>query len=205
MNLAKEAFAKITDSWKSKVSWIVQEGDPVLSLVQKAACHDLVIVGTRNPDTVPYNISGIPDRVALETGRPTLVLPQQGLPENFAKRILIAWNGKRESVRAVSDAIVFLKQADAVEISAINENEKYDIPCFDIAEHLSRHSINVEANSYKKKQKSIGPAILDAAKIFGADMIVMGAYGHSRLQEYILGGATKFMLENSHLPILLSH
>ena len=202
---AKQFFTNVTDAWKSKVTWAVREGDPVVSLVQQAACHDLVMVGARDPEAVPYNISGIPDRAAIESGRPILVLPNEGLKENLGKRILVAWNGKRESVRAVNDAMVFLTQADAVEITAINEKDNHEIPCFDIAQHLSRHEVNVEANSYRSKHKSVGPGILDSAKIFGADMIIMGAYGHSRLQEYILGGATKFMLENTPLPILLSH
>ncbi len=204
-NHAKELFNKWTHSWRSKSSWVVEVGDPAGLVAKNAAHHDIVVVGQRDSNRDQSNPPAIVDRVAIESGRPVLVIPKTGTKNTVGSRILVAWNGKREAVRAVHDALPFLKGADAVEVVSINSKKESDIPCLDIVEHLSRHGVRVEGGNAETKSRHTGEAILYLAQNFAADLIVMGAYGHSRLREYVLGGATKHILEKTKVPILLSH
>ena len=202
---AESKFNQWTHSWRTKSSWRAEVGDPAGIVAKHAAHHDIVVLGQRDSNRDPSISPEIVDRVAIESGRPILVIPNHGAKKSIGKRILVAWNGKKEAVRAVHDALPFLIEADAVEVASINSNRDTDIPCLDITEHLSRHGVQVEGGNAETKSHHTGEAILYLAQNFGADLIVMGAYGHSRLREYILGGATRHILEKSKVPLLLSH
>jgi len=134
-----------------------------------------------------------------------MIIPHSGTLDHIGKRILVAWDGEKEAVRAVNDAMPFLKAAEAVEVVNINRSDDPGIPCAEIAAHLARHDIMVEAGNAHTKSRHTGEAILYLAQNFGADLIVMGAYGHSRLRELVIGGATKHVLEKTTVPVLISH
>jgi nucleotide-binding universal stress UspA family protein len=134
-----------------------------------------------------------------------LVVPYAGKFDSFGKTILLAWNGTRESARAMHDALPMLEKADKVVIYAVNESSEDHIPGADIATHLARHNVNAEAHHTVARDISVGDALLAAVSDYGADMMVMGAYGHSRVRELALGGATRDVLNTMTVPVMMSH
>jgi nucleotide-binding universal stress UspA family protein len=146
----------------------------------------------------------------LDSGRPVLVVPPQAqmiaIPP---KRVVVAWRPKREAARAVHDAMPLLKTAEQVDVLVVDpkvgENAHGEEPGADIAAHLARHGLNVQAVMRPSLGASAGAAILDYAKHVGAHLVVAGGYGHSRLRERILGGATRDLLYTTSLPVLFSH
>lgn len=202
---AGEDFEKMTSAWESKVSWISAEGEVISVIKNQARNHDLVVMGQLDPDGDDYSNKGVLEQVILESGRPVLVVPRSGITGEIGKRILVAWDGKREAVRAIHDALPFLEQADAVDIVSVNAPLDEDIPCAEIAVHLSRHGVAVETEKSHVHKHDVGIHLLSLATTYGADMIVMGAYGHSRVREIVLGGATRHILNAMTVPVLMSH
>lgn len=145
----------------------------------------------------------------LDSGRPVLVVPPSARIETAPKRIVIAWRPTRESARAVHDAMPLLECAEQVDVLVIDpkvgETAHGEEPGADIAAHLARHGVRVQAVARPSQGASAGAAILDYAARSGADMIVAGGYGHSRLRERMLGGATRDLLHSASLPVLFSH
>ena len=202
-------FESITKTASVNVEWRVEEGEPLRHLNNHGRYFDLVILGQTNPLDSEDFFTGIADDLVISLGRPSLVVPHAGVPDKVASRILVAWNGSHSAARAINDALPFLKAADAVEVLSINsENaglDEGDLPAANISLHLSRHGVNATAKSCHAKGESKGDVILSQARDFGAEMLVMGAYGHSRFRELVLGGATRHLLKQMTLPVLMSH
>jgi nucleotide-binding universal stress UspA family protein len=122
---------------------------------------------------------------------------------------MVAWNARSEAVRAVNDALPLLEQAEQVDVLAINpppgEAGDGDIPAADICLHLARQGVKAEAQSAQAKDIDVGDLLLSRAVEENVDLIVMGAYGHSRWRETVLGGATKHVLEHMTIPVFMSH
>jgi nucleotide-binding universal stress UspA family protein len=121
----------------------------------------------------------------------------------------VAWNAGREAVRAVNDALPILQAAESVSVLAVDppsgKRGEGPIPSADICHHLARHGVHAEAASSVVKDIEIGSFLLSHAADRGVDMIVMGAYGHSRLSEMMLGGVTRSMLQHMTVPVFMSH
>lgn len=188
--------------------WRDSAGNMVERLALHARYADLVVVGQRTADAAPEE-GAMPDRLILSAGRPTLVVPYAGRFPTVGKNVMVAWDASRLAARAVNDALPFLKRAGKVRLIAINpkggEESHGEIPCADIALHLARHGVKAEATSLRATDLGVGDALLSRAADFGADLIVMGAYGHARWRELVLGGATRHMLEHMTVPVLMSH
>ena len=122
-------------------------------------------------------------------------------------RVMVCWDGSRAAARAVGDALPFLKKAKQVEIVIVSDkpNKKDEIPGADLGQHLARHGLKVEIKHMTSPDIDVASTILSYAADSNADMIVMGGYGHSRLREFVLGGATRSMLESMTVPVLMSH
>ena len=122
-------------------------------------------------------------------------------------RVMICWDGSRPAARAVADALPFLKKAKQVEIVIVSEkpNKKDEIPGADLGQHLARHDLKVELEHITSPDIDVASTILSYVADSGADMIVMGGYGHSRVREFVLGGVTRGMLESMTVPVLMSH
>jgi nucleotide-binding universal stress UspA family protein len=120
---------------------------------------------------------------------------------------MICWDGSRPAARAVADALPFLKKAKQVEIVIVSEkpNKKDEIPGADLGQHLARHDLKVELEHITSPDIDVASTILSYVADSGADMIVMGGYGHSRVREFVLGGVTRGMLESMTVPVLMSH
>ena len=142
----------------------------------------------------------------FESGRPVLIIPP-GSERFSARRILIAWDGGASAARAVGDAMPFLTGAEEVEILSVSGEKDLSsvIAGADLAPHLARHGIKVTVRNIALTQPDVASEIRQAATDFGADLVVSGAYKHSRLREWLLGGVTQSLLKDCTLPILMSH
>jgi nucleotide-binding universal stress UspA family protein len=191
-----------------RAEWRVDEGDLVGTVKLHARYADLTVVGQGlDLKDAPGELALLPEELALGVGRPVLVVPRYGTFGRVGERVLIAWNGSREATRAVHDAIPILKRATHVTVLSIDPDAKSAsrTPSADIALHLARHGIVAEAASTLSVDIGVGNTLLSRAADLGADLIVMGAYGHSRMREMVLGGATRHILQHMTVPVLMSH
>ena len=166
----------------------------------------LVVVGQHDPDQGIQD--GVVDETALfESGRPVLFVPfiQKGAVK--LDRIMVCWDGGRAATRAIADSMPLLKKAKQVEIVMIaTKSAKSDeIAGADLGQHLARHGLKIDVKRITSPDIDVASTILSYAADSSADMIVMGGYGHSRLREFILGGATRGILESMTVPVLMSH
>ncbi len=177
------------------------------NMVVHARYADLAIVGrpdSAGREAVPLDL---PQTLVLASGRPVLLWPP-GPPLSAGHRVLVGWNASREATRAVADALPFLARAEAVELLVV-DHERHpadhgEEPGADIARHLARHGVRLDVRRMASGGEDVGRLILSRASVFGADLVVMGAYGHSRLTELIFGGATRTALHEATLPVLMS-
>jgi nucleotide-binding universal stress UspA family protein len=141
--------------------------------------------------------------------RPLLVVPYDWAPGPLGERVLVAWDASREAARAVNDALPILEQAASVLVVSINPKSTPlghgELPGADIALHLARHDIDVEVQSIEVDQMEVGEALLSFASDGSRDLLVMGAYAHSRIRELVLGGVTRAVLAHMTLPVLMAH
>ncbi len=167
---------------------------------------DLAVVGQIDPERM------LPDDLVIEaalfeSGRPMVVVPyiqKEGLKLD---RVLVCWDGSRSAARAIADSLPFLKRGKLVEIVMVaSKGGKADeLPGVDLGEHLARHNLKVEVKRLAAADIDVSNAVLSYAADCAADFIVMGGYGHSRLREFVLGGATRGILQSMTVPVLMAH
>jgi nucleotide-binding universal stress UspA family protein len=193
-----------------KTEWRHAKGDALSALRLSARYADLVVMG--QPDR--YNADAdepeatFPGDVVMSVGRPVLFVPYAGRFSSFGTRILVAWNASREAARAVSDALPLLARAQRVDVVAFDPERNAEhgaVPGADIALYLARHGVKANAAQQSGTKIDVGAQILSRAADLESDLIVMGAYGHSRFRELVLGGATRTLLESMTVPVLMSH
>jgi nucleotide-binding universal stress UspA family protein len=147
--------------------------------------------------------------VIFAAGRPLLFVPYAGKVKTLGKHVFVAWNASREATRAVTDALPLLQRADRVTVMVVRPRADLhahgEIPGADLAAYLARHGVKVEVMAEEGEGIDVGDLILSRVADLGCDLIVMGAYSHSRLREWILGGATRTILESMTVPVLMSH
>jgi nucleotide-binding universal stress UspA family protein len=200
----RERFLRMLEQEQLQGEWQTIIGLPVSHMTRHAAGHDLLVLGQRNPN---YSTGlDTPEDVVLGCGRPVLVVPYGRPVAPVGGHVLVAWNGSREAMRAVQDALPLLALSDDVTILLVNPEEDADIVLqAELVTHLTRHGFNALAETTRAASGVIHDAIHKRAKELGAELIVMGAYGHSRLRETILGGTTHDMLLETTRPLLMSH
>lgn len=167
---------------------------------------DLSIVGQAEPDKVaPEEL--IIEAALFESGRPVVVVPYIQKGGLKLDRVLVCWDASRTAARAIADAMPLLTKAKAIDVVMVaSERAKSDeIPGADIAQHLARHGLTVEVKRIVTGGTDVPSTILSYAADASADFIVMGGYGHSRLREFILGGATRGILSSMTVPALMAH
>lgn len=193
-----------------KYEWRSVEGDVNEEMVLQARYADLSIIGQVNRDEeATAGGEELPDRLVLMAGRPVLVVPYVGNFSKMGERILVAWDASRLSTRAVNDAMPFMVKAKKVEVLAVNpkggQEGHGEMVGADICLHLARHGVKAEAQHVVADDMDAGNMLLSRAADEGIDLIVMGAYGHRRLRELVLGGVTRHMLNHMTVPVLMSH
>jgi nucleotide-binding universal stress UspA family protein len=168
---------------------------------------DLVVIARPESPGQTAGPPGLAESLVLSSGRPIMVFPPRGTVSRI-RRVLVAWNATRESIRAVADAMPLLVKADAVEVLVIDHQRHPgghgQEPGADIARHLARHGAQVEVRSVSSGGKDVGDLLLSQAGAFHADLLVMGAYGHSQVREWMFGGVTRTVLYEAALPVLMS-
>jgi len=171
-----------------------------------ARCFDLAVVGQTDPERV------LPDDLLIEaalfeSGRPIVVVPYIQKEDLQLGHVLACWDGSRNAARAIADSLPFLMRGKKVEIVMVasGEGKADELPGADLGEHLARHDLTVEVKRLLAADVDVSNVILSYAADCTADFIVMGGYGHSRLREFILGGATRGILQSMTVPVLMAH
>ncbi|WP_210203556.1 universal stress protein [Breoghania corrubedonensis] len=149
------------------------------------------------------------DGALFDSGRPLLVMPDPASSRPIGRHVLVAWNAQREAARALADAMPLIASAETVTLFLVDPKTGVDAhgeePGADVALLLARHGLRVSVATVEDTGRSVARDILDKAAEVNADLVVMGAYGHSRLRENILGGTTREILETSDIPLFLAH
>ncbi len=197
---------------KTKVAgdWIANEKYAPISLSRYACCADLTITGQHDPDDPEaYLADRYPERLVLSAGGPVLVVPCTGAANPLGSKVVVAWDGGREATRAVHDALPLLQLATRTVLVSIDEGDKdrgNRARGSDLLAALAKQGARVEYREiHGVDGAGLGKTLLSFASGCGADIIVMGAYGHSRWQELVLGGMTRTVLESMRIPVLMSN
>ncbi|BCG01431.1 universal stress protein A (plasmid) [Paraburkholderia sp. PGU19] len=202
---AEAARAKVDGRWIAAAGYANDVVPPYARLA------DLVIAGQTDPeDPESFIADQFVEHLLMSAGRPVLLVPSTGARATLGQHVLVAWDGSREATRAIHDAMPFLSHAADVTLLTVNatldEPPLWRIPGADIALTIARHGVKVNVREVSASgDTTIGDVLLSQAAESGCDLIVMGAYAHSRLHELVLGGATRTVLQSMTVPVLLSH
>jgi nucleotide-binding universal stress UspA family protein len=203
---AQEQFMAVLERTKLIGDWFPATGDPAEFLIRRARAADLVILGQPDPD-VPGDLDS-PEDVILGCGRPVLVVPCKGwgFLGSIGDIVLVAWNGSREATRAVHDSLPMIAQTAALTLFSVFPDPEEDwLLGGAVVEHLAHHGLDAMQESAEPEDVTASEAVLDRVRHVNADLLVMGAYGHSRLHEMILGSMTRDILQRMTVPVLMSH
>lgn len=184
--------------------WSIHNGNVEATIARRSRLSDLIVLSqtdsARRAGAQPLSLAA---DVAIHTRTPVLAVPVAGPAFDPDGTAIIAWNGSPESAHAVRAALPLLKRAGAVHVITFDEDE--DFPMDDVRRYLAAHGVTGECAEHRLDGKSVGEALCHAATVRKAAYIVMGAYGHSRFREAILGGVSRHMLAHSPVPLLLTH
>ena len=192
--------------WREEEAQAYGVADVVL---EYARASDLVIASQADPDWPGTERLDVAERLAIESGRPVLIVPNTAPRERVGDKVLVAWNARREAARAVFDALPILQRAKAVRVVWVNPQSERErtqaVPAGEICATLTRHGVKCAAVEEVRPGAGVGETLLTCAKDWGADLLVMGCYGHTRLREFVLGGASRRVLSHMSIPVLMSH
>jgi len=204
---ARALFDTIKPAPGATTEWRDLDGELVDTVALHARYADLTIVGQgANLDEGERPLT---DTLIMDVGRPVLIVPDVGTFPTIGERVLVEKVPTSGATRAVHDALPLLKKAKLVHVIAVNPHGGMaghgDVPGADICLHLTRHGVNAVCEHVRAEDLNVGQMLLSRAADEDADLIVMGAYGRSRLRELVLGGATRHMLRHMTIPVLMSH
>lgn len=206
---AEEKFRSAATAVRRGWDWRASVRFPLAEVAAETRAADLVVTGHSSGRLASaYNVA-LPGPLILQTGRPVLVVPLGAVQLKMAS-VVVAWKDSREARRAISDALPILQKAQTVHVIEICDNEDA-VPAAtarvsDVAGHLLRHSINATVSvGVNEKDATASHHLLDVAERHDADLIVAGAYGHSRFQEWVFGGFTRALLTQTARAVLFSH
>jgi nucleotide-binding universal stress UspA family protein len=205
----KAAFHEAAAAQNITAEWREEDAGnyTVIRIVTRhARTADLVIASQAVCDSKGSRSVDIPDRLAIESGRPVLIIPNGGSAQPVPNRVVVGWTARREATRAMFDALPLLKRADKVTVlevdpDPVQEAMEYTAVCATLA----RHGVMCEGEAAVSSHGNAGNALLAYCERTKADLLVMGCYGHSRLREFVLGGASRRLLAGMTLPVLMSH
>jgi nucleotide-binding universal stress UspA family protein len=208
MSRAEEVFKKQTSSaGLEKSEWLTVFDDPVNAMTLQARYADIVVISQSDSSDDSGVAMDFPERLVLAAGRPVLILPNRGDFPCIGTRILVAWNDSQEASRAVSSSIPLLRSASRVFVVTVNSkaSKNNSIPNENIIHYLGRLGVRAELKESYSVEIDVGNELLSRASGLDVDLIVMGCYGHSRLREWVLGGATRTILDSMTIPVLMAH
>lgn len=201
----KTARAAIAAQWLDVECKVL--GTEVTEVVNLHAFYaDLVIVGQTEPNAADHSIpADLPERVVLWAGRPVLIVPFAGLHQHAGEQAMIAWVAGRESTRAVNDALPLLKKSHQICVMEITPTHPKSKDGEKLCSHLARHGVQARARQILASDVSIGDTLLNRVSVEGSDLLVMGAYAHTRTGAPVLGAVAKHILRHMTVPVLMSH
>jgi nucleotide-binding universal stress UspA family protein len=206
-----DTFKRMTTGQPYVAEWQLQKVshlDLAGVVMERGRAANLIVAGQTDPEWDLSPVMDFPEHLVLESGRPVLVIPYAGRYSTIGRRVVVAWKAARESARAVFDALPLLLGAEAVHILEVKERPD-DVstlaPDTSIAAALARHGIKPEVRTSIASELSVGDEILSRVADLAADLLVIGAYGHSRFRELVFGGTTRHIARHMTLPTLLSH
>jgi nucleotide-binding universal stress UspA family protein len=201
---ARALFEDIARNAGIQFDWIETQGDDTGGIIACARRHDLSILPVRM-----YVAGGVSDidvaSVAMAAGGPVLILPELGYAPTFGSKILVAWKESRESARALHDAWPFLAKASEVTFLSVGREAEADFDDMQLRNLAAHGCRTAKMVADKNDERDTGDSIRLNAGMVGADMMVLGLFGHSRLQELFLGGVSRNLLHDLTLPVLVSH
>jgi nucleotide-binding universal stress UspA family protein len=208
MVAAEQQFRGVASAFKAikHVEWRGALCLPFEHLIRESRAADLVVIG-RDVLLGQHCVAIDPSAASLRMGRPVLVVPP-GVDGLSARRIVVAWKDCREARRAVRDALPMLRNAEEVLLAQVSETAIQDVAVKtldDVADYLKRHRVSVAAKVYLRREDTIASDLLVYSQTEGADLLVAGAYGHSRLGEWMFGGVTRDLFAMSPICCLLAH
>jgi nucleotide-binding universal stress UspA family protein len=188
--------------------WQTGEGNASELLTLAARFHDLIVVEQTDARTDEHGLDAAGQTV-LASGKPTLVIPHEQALGAVGQRVCVAWNGDREAALAVQAALPILMKAGAVTVLEGPGKENYSsitrLPPLDVVAYLARHGVTATKEKLTAAVPNVGGALLSRAAALKADLLVMGAYGRSRLREWVLGSTTGYVIDHLTLPVLMAH
>lgn len=186
-------------------SWSIGEAEErTWALIRQARFADLVMAGLPREDALARRLA---ETLAITSGAPCLLVPCSAKVEKF-DRIMLAWDGSREAKIAMDNGLAFMTAAKAIRVVIAHEDgdaDFYNSHGGQLLSHLARHGVDAELRIVSKPGERIGEVLLAECQAFAPDLLVMGAYGHARAREMVLGGATRAMLARAGQPVLMSH
>lgn len=203
---AKKALAAASEGASVRPDWTARDGPALEVMIQRARFADLAIIGQpAREESDAVTDFDLPAELVMELGRPVLIVPNKGDFAGVGKRVVVARAGTRESRRAATDGLALLDANSAVTVLMVNPKNGVTTNEADMKAWYARHGINVTVRVVRSPEKEVGEVLRNTAAEVSADLVVMGAYGRSRLRELILGGATHSMLKHATVPVLMSH
>ncbi len=203
---AKKALEAASQGSTVKPIWTALDGPALDVMIGRARFADLAIIGQPPPEeTDAVTDYDLPAELVMGLGRPVLIVPHAGEFTDVGKRALFARAGTRESRRAAYDALAVLHPGCDVTVLMVNPKSSNVSNEAEMKAWYARHGFDAKVRTVQSQQMEVGDVLLKTAKEISTDLIVMGAYGRSRLRELILGGATHSMLKHMTVPVLMSH
>ncbi len=183
-------------------SFVTASGREEDLIALRGRVSDLIVAGRREGDDGAAR--SILEIALLETGRPVLVAPPQPATD-FGRVVGVVWNGSAEASRAIASGLPFLRGAEGVIVLVVPEGTRAGPPLDHLIAYLACHGVTATTRHIQPGDDGVGMGILSQAEAAGIDMLVMGAYTHSRLRHLIFGGATSAVLDHTNIPVLMAH
>jgi nucleotide-binding universal stress UspA family protein len=195
------------EGFKGDINWVSEEGQANDILAKTARYHDLLLIGQySNPEGHKRHVRA--EELVLRSGKPILIVPNGYDVRPFRGHAAVGWDGSRPAARALSDAMQILETKERLDVITVGSKSKPATatnPNRDIMVHLGRHGINAQKVDLTASREGVGQTILDYCKKSDPDVLVMGAYGHAPLREELFGGVSRHIMQNTKVPVLMSH
>lgn len=205
---AMQGFRIYAEKAGVKFNCVSYRSDAVAKIIAHARLSDMTVIAQHQSKELGIGFANsFPKTLILKLGRPVLILPLMAKTHSEFRTIVIAWDGGREATRAIVDSMPFLVKAKKIHLLSVKEktDKDYELPDIDIAAYLAKHDISAEIEISDVSDMSPSDLLLLRAARNEADLLVMGAYGHHRITELILGGVTHDILKKANLPVLMSY
>jgi len=209
VDVAEEQFRDCVRSVSERGEWYSLGRTDMAELITLAQTSDLVIVGQVNSATGPVPAWYRPEEIVINCGRPVLMVPYIGNFPHIGQRVLVAWDGSREAVRALNDALPVIRSARVVTVMTVRphfrEFQRDRASMQSLVRHLERHGIAAKPDETIRGDNTVADVLLSRAVDFAVDMIVAGAYHRSPLREALVGGVSRGLFQHMTVPVLMSH